>query len=215
MSARKDGPSGSPGAILRAIRRRLRGEAGFTLNELLIAMVLAVIVVGAPMTLIVVSINQQNAASSRTIAAREAQVGLSQLTRDLREAQYITDASGVDTTPVAITNSGGVATLSFYLSTAGSPTVAGSQVIWTCTPNANCTRKLGSGAAVPWIRNVTAATFTGTSTTGTTVTVNPGYVSISVAARVTNLNDRTGTAALSGTTSSITMQDGVGLRNYS
>jgi Tfp pilus assembly protein PilW len=198
-----------------ARRRRLPGEAGFTLNETLVAMTLAVILVGGLMTLIIASLHQQNASSSRSVAAREAEVGLAQLTRDLREAQYVTDANGADTTPVALSSSAGVATISFYLPAAGSPSVAGSQVIWTCTTGASCTRKLGGGTAVPWIRNVTAATFTGTSTTGASVTANPAYVSINVQAAITNLGDASGTATLPGTTNSIVLQDGVGLRNYS
>jgi type II secretory pathway pseudopilin PulG len=195
--------------------RGLRGEVGFTLNEMMLAMVLAVIVVAAPLTLIITSLNQQNAVSSRSVAAREAQVGLAQLTRDLREAQNITDSAGANTTPVALTTSGGAATLTFYLPTAGSPSTAGSQITWTCTPSADCTRKVGAGSAIPWIRNVTAATFTGTSTTGTTVTANPAYVSINIQAQVTSLANHTGTQALPGATNSITLQDGVGLRNYS
>lgn len=211
MNDRKAGAT----APRQSQRRRLAGEAGFTLNELLVAMTLAVILVGGLMTLIIVSLHQQNTASSRSVAAREAEVGLAQLTHDLREAQYVTDATGANTTPVALSSSAGVATVSFYLPAAGSPSVAGSQVVWTCTTGANCTRKLGGGAAVPWIRNVTAATFTGTSIAGATVTANPAYVSVNVQAAVTDLNNRSGTATLPGTSNSIVLQDGVGLRNYS
>ena len=185
------------------------------LNETLVAMTLAVILVSGLMTLVIVSLHQQNASSSRSVAAREAEVGLAQLTHDLREAQYVTDATGANSTPVALSSAAGVATVSFYLPTLGSPSTAGSQVVWTCTTGANCTRKLGGGAAVPWIRNVTAATFTGTSTAGATVTANPAYVSINVQAAVTSLSDHTGTGTLAGTNNSIVLQDGVGLRNYS
>lgn len=195
--------------------RRLPGEEGFTLVELLTAMFLAVIVIGGTMTFIIVSLNQANSTSSRTIAGRQAEVGLAQLTRDLREAQYVTDSAGADTTPVSISNSAGIATVSFYLPTAGSPSVAGSQITWTCTPSASCTRRVGAGTAVAEIRGVTSATFTGTSTAGVTVTANPALVAISVAVQVTNLSDRTQTQVVAGTTNSITLQDGVALRNYS
>ncbi|MEA2298332.1 MAG: hypothetical protein QOF77_1268 [Solirubrobacteraceae bacterium] len=220
MIASNDGPADSPEASahprrLRALRRRLRGEAGFTLNETLLAMALAVIVVGGPMSFIIVSLNQQNTVSSRSVAAREAQVGLAQLTHDLREAQYITDSSGADTTPVALSSTATTATASFYLPIAGSPSAAGSHVVWTCsTVAATCTRAVGAGSAIPQIRGVTGATFTGTSSAGAAATANPAYVSISVQASVLNLNDHTGTTTLPGTNNSITLQDGVTLRNY-
>jgi hypothetical protein len=176
-------------------------------------MVLAVIVVGGPLTFIIVSLDQQNAVSSRSVAAREAQVGMALLTHDLREAQNIANAAGVDTTPVTIANSG--STLSFYLASVGSPTAAGSLVTWSCTVGADCTRQVGAATAVPEIRGVTAATFSGTSTTGTAVTSNPSFVSIALQVQVTSLADHTQTHVLSGTSNSIPLQDGVELRNYS
>jgi Tfp pilus assembly protein PilW len=215
VSARKHGPPGPPDEVrgVRARLRGLRGEAGFSLNELMLAMVLAVIVVGAPMTFIIVSLNQQNAVSSRSVAAREASVGLSQLTRDLREAQLVSNSAGVNSTPVSVTNVGGVATATFYLPNAGS-TAAGTQVVWTCTPGASCTRKLGAATAVPEITGVTAATFTATAADGSSVTANPAFVSINIQAQVTSLADSTHTRTVAGT-SSITLQDGVALRDYS
>jgi hypothetical protein len=175
-------------------------------------MVLAVIVVGGPLTFIIVSLNQQNAVSSRSVAARQAEVGLALLTRDLREAQNITNSSGTDTTPVTISNAG--RTVSFYLATAGSPSTAGSLVTWACTVGGSCTRQVAAGTLVPKIRGLTAATFTGTSTTGAGVTSNPSFVSISLQVQVTSLADHNQTPVLAGTNTSIPLQDGVELRNY-
>jgi prepilin-type N-terminal cleavage/methylation domain-containing protein len=216
----KDGPvapqqAGSAPSRLRGVLRRLRREeSGFTLIELLVATVLALVVVGGPMTFIIVSLDQSNAAVSRSSAARQLNVGLDRLTRDLREAQLVTNSAGVNQTPVTISNTAGVATASFNLPTPGS-VAAGQTVVWTCTPGANCTRKVGAGSAIPVIRGVTAATFTGNAIDGSAATSNPAFVSVVISVQVTSLSDTGQTHTVRGTSNPIVVQDGVALRNYS
>jgi len=216
VSIGKDGPVGPPDALGRGrLWRRLRDEqSGFTLIELLVATVLSLVVVGGPLTFIIVSLDQSNATVSRSSAARQADVGLARLTRDLREAQLVTNSAGVNLTPVAVSNTAGVASLSLYLPNVGS-VAAGSNVVWTCAPTANCTRKVGAGSAIPVIRGVTAATFTGTAADGTTVTANPAFVAISLQVQVTSLADTGQTHTVTGAGNPVILKDGVALRNYS
>jgi len=180
---------------------------------MLVAALLALVLVGGPLAFISFSANQQNTAASRAVAQRQAEAGIGQLTRDLREAQLISNSAGVNTTPVALTSSATTATATFYLPTAGS-TAAGSQVVWTCTTGGSCTRKLGTGAAVVEISGVTSVSFTGTSSTGSATAANPVYVSISVAVQVTSQLDAGQTHVASGVQNPIILQDGVTLRNY-
>ena len=50
-------------------------ERGYTLIELLMAMTLSLVVIAGPLYFMIVSIRQQNAASSRTAAAHQAETG--------------------------------------------------------------------------------------------------------------------------------------------
>jgi prepilin-type N-terminal cleavage/methylation domain-containing protein len=192
----------------------MHDEAGFTLLEMLVATLLALVVAGGPLAFINFSANQQNTAASRSVALRQAEAGLGQLTRDLREAQLISSSAGVNTTPVALTSSAAAATATFYLPTAGS-TAAGSQVVWTCTVGGTCTRKLGAGATAVEITGVTSVTFTGTSSSGSATTSNPSYVSINVQVQITSQLDTGRTHVARGVQNSIILQNGVALRNYS
>jgi prepilin-type N-terminal cleavage/methylation domain-containing protein len=192
----------------------VRGDQGYTLIEMLIATLLALVVVGGPLSYIAFSANQENTASSRAVAERQAEAGVGQLTRDLREAQLITNSAGVNTTPVALTSTASTAGATFYLPTVAS-TAAGLQVVWTCTIGGTCTRKLGTGAAVIEIRGITSAAFAGTAASGSATAANPSYVSINVQVQVTSQLDTGGTHVAKGLQNSIVFQDGIALRNYS
>ncbi len=85
--------------MLNDIRGRLTAQQGVTLVELLWYIILSLVVVVAPLYFIVTSIRQQNTVSSRTSAARQAESGLEQMVRDLRQAMS-QDASG---NPLSIT----------------------------------------------------------------------------------------------------------------
>src|SRR5580658_10585163 len=127
------------------ISQRLRGgESGFTLIELLVAMALSIFIGAAAMTFMVVTFEQQNDVSSRTVATNQAEQGLEALVRDLREA----------TTGLSISVSGTTTTVSFSIPAPGTAGASSDSVAWTCTDNAavvgKCTRVLTptSGGAI-------------------------------------------------------------------
>lgn len=204
------------GTAPRRALPRLAGERGYTLVEMLVAMVLGIVVVGGPIALIIVSLSQQNATSSRTVAARQAEVGLERLTRDLRQAQNLPDpTTGVNATPVTVTYGSGSSTATLNVDPNGA---ASGAVVWTRSAAGACTRKQGSAAAVPLINGVTSATFTPLARDGTTLTsgsTDPAFLNIQIKVQVTSQLDAGQTHAVSGVNHPITVQDGVALRNYS
>jgi type II secretory pathway pseudopilin PulG len=135
------------------IASRLACERGFTLVELLVAIASGVIVVGGAVLFMVVSFRQQNSISSRAIASSQAQAGLTQLVRDLREAM----------TSVSVSSSGTTTSVSFQIPTQGNVAV-GQAVTWTCpntsaTTAGTCTRNL-AGTTKTEINGVQSMAFT-------------------------------------------------------
>ncbi|MGI8558888.1 MAG: PulJ/GspJ family protein [Solirubrobacteraceae bacterium] len=204
--------------------RRDQRQAGYTLIEMLVAMALALVVIGGPLTFLIVSFNQSNSASSRAVASRQAELVLERLTRELRQAQNIASSTdGSDTTPVTVSYGGGTSSVSFYLPAAGS-SVAGGFVTWTCTANSTCTRTCTPAAncqstatSLQEARNVTSAAFTPKASDGSTLSspaTNPAYVSLNLQVRVTSQADSNQTATVKGVTNSISVQDGVAPRRY-
>ncbi|MEA2370388.1 MAG: hypothetical protein QOH12_782 [Solirubrobacteraceae bacterium] len=142
---------------------RSRGsESGFTLVEMLVAMVAALTITGALMGFLLTTVDQQNSISSQTYTTRSAEVGLSQFVRDFRDAQSNPVAVSAtwplgNRTPVVITYTSGATagfTASFYTAPAGgcdgttgatgSPCYAMS---WSCTAGGSCTRTCTSPTA--------------------------------------------------------------------
>jgi prepilin-type N-terminal cleavage/methylation domain-containing protein len=193
--------------------RRLQAQAGYTLIELIIAMMLALVVVGGPLTFIVVSINQQNAVSSRSFAATQAETGLEQLTRDLRQI--------VPGTASSFTWSGGsasTASASFTLPTPGTQGASTESVSWTCTAGAACTRKINNGPAQQVIAGVTSASFAPLDGNGGAMSspaTSPAFVGVAIRVQETSQLDSTGASQVRGVTNGVTLQDGVDLRNNS
>lgn len=202
---------------------RLRCERGLTLIELLVAMVLGLVIAGAAMGFLIVTIHQQNVVSSRAVAERQAEVVLQRLTREVRQAQNIVSSStGGDTTPVNVTYGSGTSSVSFYLPSSGS-TAAGTQVTWTCTAGGSCTRTTGT-TTVTELAGVSSAAFTPIGSGGTALASNagtgstPSYpVSIQIELQVKDISqlDTSQTHIVTGITNPITVQDGVALRDYS
>ncbi|MEA2159114.1 MAG: hypothetical protein QOD66_1494 [Solirubrobacteraceae bacterium] len=193
-------------------------ERGYTLIELLMAMVLSLVVILGPLYFIIVSIRQQNAASSRTAAAHQAETGLEQLARDLRQAMS-QDASG---SPLHVTVSQTASTTSivFDIPTPGNVTTP-QAITWTCPSTGaaapgRCTRALGSGSRTE-IEGVNSITFSPTSSTGGALALpasDPAYIGIAVSVQVTSQLDALRTHATSGVTNPILIQTGVDLRNF-
>jgi prepilin-type N-terminal cleavage/methylation domain-containing protein len=217
---RPESTTGEPGDTLVEPRT---SERGYTLIELLVAIVLALVVAGAAMSFLIVTTDQQNVVASRAVSARQAEVVLQRLTREVREAQNIVSATtGTNTTPVNVTYGAGSSSVSFYLPGAGS-TSAGTRVTWTCTAGASCTRTTGT-TTVTELTGVSSANFTPISSSGATLASNagtgssPSYPSafdIALQVKVISQLDAGQTHVAAGITSAITVQDGVTLRNYS
>ena len=200
------------------------GEAGFTLVELVIVVALGMVLIAGASGFLIVSLHHANTVSSRTIASRQAEVFLARLTREVRQAQYIqSSTTGANETPVNVTYGSGSSSVSFYLPKAGS-TEKGTQVTWTCTANASCTRTASGGATVTQLKGVESASFKpyGSSgvelATGAGVASSPTYPSsILVSLTVKQISQQDGgqTHTVTGAANPITVQDGVDLRNYS
>ena len=81
------------GYRIRSFRARARAEAGFTLVELLVAMGLLLVVLGAALALFDSSNTIAARDQERTHAIREAQVGVYAMTKELRQAYSIVSSS--------------------------------------------------------------------------------------------------------------------------
>lgn len=76
------------------LRLRLRGEAGFTLTELLVAMFLSLIVAAGALKLLELAAPQSDREIQRQAAVAEGRSGLERMMRELRNADLINSSSG-------------------------------------------------------------------------------------------------------------------------
>lgn len=150
--------------------------------EMLVAMSTAVVVFAATVGFFAIVINQQNNVSSRTAAINQAQAGLQQLTRDLRNAVDMNPGASISACPsmycnvsVATSTTNATTSLTFEI-----PTGSGGlqQVIWTCPNTAStgvgaCTRSVNGGTAQQVITGVKSVAFVLTEDTSPTTTVTP------------------------------------------
>jgi Tfp pilus assembly protein PilW len=216
-------------AIVRGRRDRARDHDGFTIVEVLIASVLALVVVVAPLTFLITSLKTQNAISSRAFAARQGQNGLEQLTRDLREA-ISTDTTGASYS-VTVTNPTTSTTAISFEIPGGATGATGAYgivpdaseaVTWTCPSTGassagSCTRTIGSYSRVE-ITGVNSATFTPTGSTGATMSLpatNPTYINVALSLQVTSQLDHAQTHVAQGVQNPVLVQGGIDLRNES
>ena len=186
--------------------------------ELLVAMAMALVVFGTGAAFMVVAFHQENIVSSRTTATNQAEQGLEQLVRDLREA----------TTSVTISAPTGSTTqIQFNIPTSGTGGLSSQQLTWTCASSGvgTCVRVLGTGSGATsktLIRGVQSMVFTptygGTATTPTNAT-DMASVAMTLTVRVLNYgltSNGTVTTASAGTASSpIVLQATADLRNFS
>jgi Tfp pilus assembly protein PilW len=232
-------PSTPPGREARPhAPARARGEAAFSFIELLVAMVIGLVVIGGTASLMVSSLRSSNAASSRTVAARQTELFLARLTRELREAQRIETINtstnqGENHTPIEVvypkTGEKGTTSVTFFVPNSGS-TAAGTEVTWSCTAAVEaapgkCTRKAAGGSAVTMLSGIESAIFTPYSKTGS---VLPSWAggsnltaewpsSIAVTLKAEDISQLDGEQhhVVTGVTNPIIVQDGAALRNYS
>ncbi len=197
-------------------RVKLAGQAGFSMIEMLVATTAALLVVIGPLAFIVVSTDQQNASSSRSTAARQAEVGLQRLVRDLRGAMQQTVTGTPLTVTVSSTASPVTGKLVFSIPSSAANTTP-QTVTWLCTVGATCTRQLAGGSAIPEITGITAVTLSPLDSSGAALTLpatNPAYVDVALDVQVTSqLGGQT--QVVRGTSQSIKLQTGVDLRNFS
>jgi Tfp pilus assembly protein PilW len=189
--------------------QRLSGARGITLIELVTAMALALVVVGAPLTFMLFSFRQHDNVISRTDAIRQAQVGLNQLAHDLRQAD--------PTQSTVLSWSNGTATATFSIVTPGTSAAGDQTVTWACTANASCTRKVGAGAATMRIAHVVSTSFAPTSATGallgspTSASNPPVYVGITISVDPVSQDSKSHTSRPAGIKAPITINAGVDL----
>ena len=202
----------------RAIKRdRLSDERGYTVIELVVVMALSTLVVAAPLFFIVLSLQQQNVSSSRSVAATQVQTGLERLTRDLRQVE--------PSTTTTFTWSGTSASATFTMPVPGTQGASTESVTWSCTFGATgtCTRQVGTGTAVKEIANVESVSFAPVDASGSVLggsgpsysATSPAYVGITVKVLDVSQLDSTSSHAVSGVSNWITVQGGVDLRNNS
>jgi Tfp pilus assembly protein PilW len=185
-----------------------------TMVELMIALMAGLLVVVVPLVFIVTSIRQSNGATSRALSATQAETGLLALTRDLREAS----------STATFTWGSSSASATFSIPTPGNSSSPES-VTWSCTfGGGNCTRQVGTSAAIPDIKNVTSVVFAPTDSSGSALpspATNPAYVGVTVEVENASSLDRTsvtpggsaGPRAGYASSSPITLTDGAYLRN--
>jgi prepilin-type N-terminal cleavage/methylation domain-containing protein len=196
---------------------RPRAEDGYTLIEVLVAMVLALVVVAGPLLFLVTSIRQQNVASSRASASRQAESGLELMTRDLREA-ISQDAAG-NTYAVTVSNpTTSTTAVSFTIPTPGSSTPQ--TLTWTCPSTGassvgTCTRTVGGSAATK-IVGVNSVAFSPLSSTGVALAfpaTNPSYLGVALSVQAISQLDNGQTHVAQGASNPILVQTGIDLRN--
>jgi type II secretory pathway pseudopilin PulG len=214
---------------------RMAAETAFTLVELIVASALALIVAGAAASFMVSSLRSANAASSRAVATRGAELMLAKLARELRQAQRFEKVNTAtnkneNKTPVTVTygspvngTTGGTSSsVSFYLPNPGS-TAEGTIVTWSCSAvTMTCTRT-AKGSTVTMLTGVESARFTpyaftgGELESGVGAAASPKYptsVGLSLKVRDVSQLDLERTHAVTGVSKPIIVQDGVSLRNY-
>ena len=208
------------------VARRLGGEEGITLVELMVFVVLSLVILAAALLFVVSGFHQQNTTVSRTAASRTAEAGLEQLVRDLREAITSVSATSTSTTT----------TISSYLPTPGNDTT-GEAVNWTCTDNntttnavGTCTRTL-NGTTKTLILGVQSVSLAPVSSSGTSLSLplssatNVAYIGITLQIKIlSQVNPKTlaladtthnGVSHLPTNTNSIYLQAGADLMNFS
>lgn len=197
-----------PERISRQLSSRALDERGFTLPELLVAMAIAIVVLGVPLVLGTQAFIGQNQATSRSAATNRLEVGMALLVHDLRHA-----------TAATIDSSGGSATATLTVPVrdpAGGTSPTPQQVTWTCTPSVACTRRIGTGTAaerIPWL---VSAQFAPVAKSGSTAVpqTNPSYVGITLSVLVSDEQGRDHSRAAPNVRKPITVTDGVALRNF-
>jgi prepilin-type N-terminal cleavage/methylation domain-containing protein len=195
---------------------RARAEAGFTLVEMVVTMALFLVLVGAPLAWMLVTIHQQNATVSRSWSTTQAEVGLDRLIRDLRE-----------TTPGSTTTftwGASSASVTMTIPQSGTQGASTQAVSWSCTFGSagTCQRTVGAGTAVSEISNVESVVFAPKDSSGNSLssgsTTQAAYVAVTLQVQDTSAldptpNDPTKPSIVRSGAANIVLTGGVNLRN--
>jgi prepilin-type N-terminal cleavage/methylation domain-containing protein len=184
-----------------AVRHRSRAPvssaAGFTLPELLIAMVLGLIVIGGAVQVVTASLNNQPRVTSRANQIQQARVTMERMVRELRQG------ASVPTTPTASQLSIVTYVGSATCGGASGNTAIQCRVTYACS-SGNCTRteaKPDGTSPGPAVQVVSGLSSTNVfAYTPRTSTVG-AYVGVTLTFPATGGND------------AITLNDGANLRN--
>jgi prepilin-type N-terminal cleavage/methylation domain-containing protein len=170
------------------MRHRMKDQAGFTLVELLAAMPIALIVLSLAMLAVATTVRNEQRTREHTAALRDQQVGLEQLTRELREATSFSFLTSQLVEFDAYVRTGGTGALR--------------KIRYDCSSGKHCLRQEGPvGGPVSGNRIIIDALENPDVFEPQPDFVNPRYVGI--VARVRIAKDRR----------LITLRDGVDLRN--
>jgi type II secretory pathway pseudopilin PulG len=196
-----------------------------TLIELLVAMSLALVVGGAAMGFLIVTLNQQNNVSSRAVTTRTGQTQLATLTRDLHNAMS-QDGSGNTKTFTMSMPTASTTQLVFSVPSGTGSTAdqTAATVTWLCTNAATtpgtCTRTVGSTTQTV-ITGLSSVTFTAQSSTGANLPLStaqavssPAFIGVTLNLDVISQSDSSQSHVLHGTVNTVALQAGIDLRNF-
>jgi type II secretory pathway pseudopilin PulG len=186
----------------RALHRRLggiRGEAGFTLVELLVASTMGVVLLGAVGSLLVSALRDQPGISQKAVNIQTERWVLERMTRELRNGVVVDKATASSVsfqTYVRDSTCGGATMLP-----STSPSIK-CEVTYTCA-GTSCTRL----EAAPGVYTGTATTiFTGLSNSSSVFSYSPNTTSPTYVGVTLTIPNPSGSGGL-------TASDGVSLRN--
>jgi prepilin-type N-terminal cleavage/methylation domain-containing protein len=171
-------------------------QRGFTLPELLVATLIALIVTSAGLYVLEGAVRSQPRISQRAAKVQQGRTLVERITRELRQGESVTNASA-----------SGFKVLTYIdqVTCGGQPSTSANfcQVTYACTSTA-CTRTLrnpnGTGTAAP---QTVASGITGPNVfTYQPSSVNPSYLGVKLV------------YPASGGEDAVTLDDGVALRNY-
>jgi prepilin-type N-terminal cleavage/methylation domain-containing protein len=158
--------------LVSAVRRLGQGQRGFTLPELAIAALIALIVAAAGMTLLVTMVRSQPTVSESAAQVQQGRTMLESLSRELRQGESVLSPTASGLSALTYVNSA---------SCGGAPTATAilCRVTYVCGPT-SCTRTeqnpdgTGSGAPETVVRGITGPNvFSYEGTAG-----DPSYVGI-------------------------------------
>ena len=174
----------------------ITGTDGFTLPELLVALLLGLVVIGAGVTVVTASLNNQPRLTSRTDRIQEARTTMERITRELRQGSSVPSATSSQLEIVTYVDSatcGG----------AHATTAIQCRVTYTCATG-TCTRTeakpdgTSPGSAVQVVSGLASSNvFAYTPPAGSA----PGYVNVTLSFPAQGGDD------------AITLNDGAALRN--